>query len=93
MYADAYKDAGLAPSAIDYINAHATSTPIGDQNEARAIDSVFGNHRPYVTSTKSMTGHLLGGAGGIGPAVSCVYATVFGVAHPPGGLPMSLFLR
>jgi 3-oxoacyl-[acyl-carrier-protein] synthase I len=59
----ALKDAGLAPSAIDYINAHATSTPIGDQNEARAIDSVFGNHRPYVTSTKSMTGHEMWMAG------------------------------
>jgi 3-oxoacyl-[acyl-carrier-protein] synthase-1 len=59
----ALKDAGLTPSAIDYINAHATSTPIGDQNEARAIDTIFGDHRPYVTSTKSMTGHEMWMAG------------------------------
>lgn len=50
-------DAGMAPEAIDYINAHATSTPIGDMNEAKALDLVFGNRKPYVSSTKSMTGH------------------------------------
>lgn len=59
----AMKDAGLKTSDIDYINAHATSTPIGDQNEARAIDAVFGSHKPYVTSTKSMTGHEMWMAG------------------------------
>jgi 3-oxoacyl-[acyl-carrier-protein] synthase I len=51
------KDAGLATADIDYINAHATSTPVGDMQEAQAIDQVFGDDKPYVTSTKSMTGH------------------------------------
>lgn len=51
------KDADMQPGQIDYINAHATSTPVGDMNEAKSIDEVFGEHKPYVTSTKSMTGH------------------------------------
>ncbi len=51
------KDAGLEPNEIDYINAHATSTPVGDMNEAKSIDQVFGKAKPFVTSTKSMTGH------------------------------------
>lgn len=68
----ALKDAGLDPAEIDYINAHATSTPIGDQNEARAIDAVFGNHRPLVTSTKSMTGHEMWMAG----ASEIIYSTL-----------------
>ena len=53
----AMKDAGMNSSDIDYINAHATSTPAGDASEAKAIHEVFGEHRPYVSSTKSMTGH------------------------------------
>ncbi len=59
----AMKDAGISPKDIDYINAHATSTPIGDQNEAKAIDHVFGAVRPLVSSTKSMTGHEMWMAG------------------------------
>ena len=59
----ALKDAGISPGKIDYINAHATSTPIGDQNEAKAIDHVFNPHRPIVTSTKSITGHEMWMAG------------------------------
>ena len=53
----------LPPDEIDYINAHATSTPIGDQNEARALDFLFNEHKPVVTSTKSMTGHEMWMAG------------------------------
>lgn len=53
----ALKDAGMQANEIDYINAHATSTPAGDASEARAIHQVFGDHRPFVSSTKSMTGH------------------------------------
>ncbi|MBZ5858868.1 beta-ketoacyl-[acyl-carrier-protein] synthase family protein [Flavihumibacter profundi] len=53
----ALKDAGMDPAEIFYINAHATSTPAGDSSEARAIDEVFGTSRPYISSTKSMTGH------------------------------------
>ncbi len=53
----ALKQANLQPDQIDYVNAHATSTPVGDQNEAKAIHNVFGGSFPYVSSTKSMTGH------------------------------------
>ncbi len=63
----AIQDAGLAPTDIDYINAHGTSTPINDPVETKAIKRVFGDHarRLKISSTKSMVGHLLGGAGGI----------------------------
>ena len=53
----ALKMANIEAKSVDYVNAHATSTPVGDANEAKAIAKVFGDHRPYVSSTKSMTGH------------------------------------
>jgi 3-oxoacyl-[acyl-carrier-protein] synthase II len=62
---NAVADAGLKPTDIGYVNAHGTSTPIGDTLEAHAIRNFFGSHRVAVSSTKSMTGHLLGGAGGL----------------------------
>ena len=64
---NAVKDAGIAPSDIQYINAHGTSTPLGDRIESQAVEAVFGGHAKTigVSSTKSMTGHLLGGAGGL----------------------------
>jgi len=61
---NALRDAGLETSAVGYVNAHGTSTPIGDTLEAHAIRNLFGKKIP-VSSTKSMTGHLLGGAGGL----------------------------
>ena len=62
---NALHDARLEPADIGYVNAHGTSTPIGDVLEAHAIRDFFGDRRVAVSSTKSMTGHLLGGAGGL----------------------------
>jgi 3-oxoacyl-[acyl-carrier-protein] synthase II len=63
----ALKNAGMAPDQVHYLNAHGTSTPLGDINETHAIKAAFGSHAHdmVISSTKSMTGHLLGGAGGI----------------------------
>jgi len=79
----AIADAGLNPSDIDHLNAHATSTPQGDPSEARAIRAVFGEHteRLSVSATKSMTGHLLGAAGAV-EALFCVRALQTGVLPP-----------
>jgi 3-oxoacyl-[acyl-carrier-protein] synthase II len=62
---NAVRDAGITPDVVGYVNAHGTSTPIGDTLEAHAIRNFFGDRRIAVSSTKSMTGHLLGGAGGL----------------------------
>ena len=76
-------DAGLTPEDIDYINVHGTSTPLGDIAETKAIMGVFGKHAYdlNISSTKSMTGHLLGAAGVI-EAIACVYAVVNDLVPP-----------
>jgi 3-oxoacyl-[acyl-carrier-protein] synthase II len=79
----AIKDAGMKPEDVDYVNAHGTSTKLNDASETKAIKDVFGDHaqKLSISSTKSMTGHLLGGAGGVA-AIYSVLAIKHGVMPP-----------
>ncbi len=79
----ALADARLGPEAVDYVNAHGTSTPLNDQHETEAIKAVFGEHarRLAVSSIKSMTGHLVGAAGGV-EAIATALALHHGVLPP-----------
>jgi 3-oxoacyl-[acyl-carrier-protein] synthase II len=80
---NALRDAGIKPEDVDYINTHGTSTPLGDGAEIKAIEAVFGPaaEQLNISSTKSMTGHLLGGAGGI-EAVAAILAIQNGIVPP-----------
>jgi 3-oxoacyl-[acyl-carrier-protein] synthase II len=79
----ALRDAELEPTAVDYVNAHGTSTPLNDPNETRAIKAVFGDHARElnVSSTKSATGHMLGAAGGV-EFIACALAVQDGIVPP-----------
>jgi 3-oxoacyl-[acyl-carrier-protein] synthase II len=76
-------DAEMNPNEVDYVNVHGTSTPLGDPQEIKAIQNVFGEHafNINISSTKSMTGHLLGGAGAI-EAIACLFAINKGIIPP-----------
>jgi 3-oxoacyl-[acyl-carrier-protein] synthase II len=75
--------AGIRPEEVSYINAHGTSTPVGDRNETAAIKAVFGAHagRLAVSSTKSMVGHLLGASGAV-ESIACILALRHGIVPP-----------
>lgn len=77
----ALKDAGLNPADVDYINAHGTSTGLGDIGELAAVQSLFGDADVSMSSTKSMTGHLLGAAGAV-EAIFCILAIRDGIVPP-----------
>jgi 3-oxoacyl-[acyl-carrier-protein] synthase II len=79
----ALREAGLTPADVDYINAHGTSTPLGDLAELRAIHRVFGDnaYKVNISSTKSMTGHMMGAAGAV-EALACIHAIRDGVIPP-----------
>ena len=79
---DALEDAEIDPLKIDYVNAHATSTPLGDESELKAIERIFGERKTLnVSGTKSMTGHLLGAAGAI-EAIICIKAIQHNIVPP-----------
>lgn len=80
---NALEDAGMKPEEVDYVNVHGTSTPLGDIAEPLAIKRVFGEHayKLSISSTKSMTGHLLGAAGAI-ESVACILAIKYGIVPP-----------
>ena len=80
---DAINDAGLKPEDIDLVNAHGTSTPVGDLAELNGIIATFGEHayKMNINSTKSMTGHLLGAAGAI-EALACIMSLTEGIVAP-----------
>jgi 3-oxoacyl-[acyl-carrier-protein] synthase II len=80
---NAMSNAGIDPSAVQFINAHGTSTPLGDSNETNAIKAAFGDHayKLVVNSTKSMTGHLLGGAGGLESVFTVL--SIYNQVSPP----------
>ncbi|PID90822.1 MAG: beta-ketoacyl-[acyl-carrier-protein] synthase II [Bacteroidetes bacterium] len=79
----AVEEAGIAPTDMDYINVHGTSTPLGDVAELKAIEKVFGDHatKLNISATKSMTGHLLGAAGAV-ESIATVMAIVHGIVPP-----------
>jgi 3-oxoacyl-[acyl-carrier-protein] synthase II len=77
----ALAQAGIEPGAVGYLNAHGTSTELGDAAESGAIRAVFGADAPPVSSTKSMTGHLLGGAAAL-EAIACIRALETGILPP-----------
>ncbi len=79
----ALKKAGITPEQVDYVNAHGTSTPVGDLCEVRAVKAVFGDHakKISISSTKSMTGHLLGAAGAV-ESIACTLAINNGIIPP-----------
>ena len=79
--AAALKDAGLTPADVDYINAHGTSTGLGDMGELAAVKNMFAGTNACMSSTKSMTGHLLGAAGAV-EAIFCVMAIRNGIVPP-----------
>ena len=76
----ALEDGGLNPSQVDYLNAHATSTPVGDLSEIAAITKLLGPS-VAISATKSMTGHLLGAAGAI-EAIACILSIKYGMIPP-----------